>query len=125
MVTNSAIRATMVALSSTRVIRLAIRIEAAKRGAAAICASAPTSTTPRPGLRITTMPAKPTSTAIRRRRRNRSPRNSAAPMVTKIGAVKPSAVTWAIGRRVMAKNQSMTPIPCPPRDGWCAAHRGH
>ena len=40
-------------------------------------------------------PAKPINTAIQRRSRTFSPRNSAAPIVTKIGPVKPKAVTLA------------------------------
>ena len=44
-------------------------------------------------------------------------------MVTKMGAVKPRAVTWAIGIRVMAKNQSMTPMPCRTPRKACTATR--
>ena len=54
-------------------------------------------------------PAKPTMTAIQRRRRTSSPRKRAAPMVTKIGPVKPSAVISASVVSGKATNHSIMP----------------
>ena len=54
-------------------------------------------------------PANPTSTAIQRRRRTSSPRKSAAPMVTKIGPVKPNAVSSARVVSGKATNHSIMP----------------
>ena len=51
----------------------------------------------RPGRTMISTPTKPTAIALQRRRRTTSPRISAARMVAKIGAVKPSAVTSASG----------------------------
>ena len=54
-------------------------------------------------------PMKPTMTASQRRSRTSSPRNSAAPMVTKIGPVKPSAVISARVVSGRATNHSIMP----------------
>ena len=64
--------------------------------------SAAGSTSPKPGRRITSVPAKPASTALQRLRRMRSPSSSAAPMDPKMTDVKLSAVAWAIGTTLKA-----------------------
>ena len=64
---------------------------------------------PKPGLMMIMAPMKPTMTAIQRRRRTFSARNSAAPIVTKIGPVNPSAVISARVVSGSATNHSIMP----------------
>ena len=69
-------------------------------------------------------PKKPTMTAIQRRSRTSSWRNSAAPMVTKIGPVKPSAVISASVVKGSATNHSIMPaLWMAPREICKAARR--
>lgn len=78
---------TMTPESEASVNRFAIRNEHAKRGAANNCASWPELISWNPGRMMMSAPTNPATTARMRRACNRSPRNSAAPTVTKIGAV--------------------------------------
>ena len=65
-----------------------------------------------PGRRITSVPRKPITTAVQRRRRTVSPRITAARIVVKNGAVKPSAVASVIGSSETDQNQhSMLTMP--------------
>ena len=100
---------TMVLAESVRASALEIRLEAEKIGVLASTQSAPMPISPNPGRMMIMAPAKPTSTAIQRRSRTISPRNSAAPMVTKIGPVKPSAVMSASVVSGRATNHSIMP----------------
>jgi hypothetical protein len=70
-------------------------LEAEKIGVETSTQIAPMPISVKPGRMMIMAPPKPTNTAAQRRSRTSSPRNSAAPMVTKIGPVKPSAVISA------------------------------
>src|SRR5690606_8820684 len=57
-----------------------------------------------PGRTMTSTPMKPAATALQRRSRTTSPRNSTAPIVTNIGDEYESAIACAIGRCAIAQN---------------------
>src|SRR5438067_6818217 len=84
---------TMVSGPSVRASALEIRLEVEKIGVETNTQIAPMPISAKPGLMMIMAPPNPTSTAAQRLSRTSSPRNSAAPMVTKIGPVKPSAVS--------------------------------
>ncbi len=86
---------TIVLAESVRASALEIRFEAEKIGVEIRMQSTPRCSALKPGRMMIMAPMKPTKTAIQRRIRTSSRRNNAAPMVTKIGPVKPSAVISA------------------------------
>ena len=86
---------TMVLAESVRASAFEIRLEAEKSGVESRTQMAPMPTSAKPGRMMIMAPPKPISTAAQRRSRTSSPRKSAAPMVTKMGPVKPSAVSSA------------------------------
>ena len=100
---------TMVLAESVRASAFEIRFEAEKMGVEIRMQITPRWIEPKPGRMMIMAPAKPTMTAIQRLRRTSSPRNSAAPMVTKIGPVKPSAVISARVVSGNATNHSIMP----------------
>ena len=100
---------TMVLAELVRASALEIRFEAEKIGVEIRMQITPRWISPKPGRMMIMAPAKPTMTAIQRRSRTSSARNSAAPMVTKIGPVKPSAVISASVVSGRATNHSIMP----------------
>ena len=100
---------TMVLAESVRASALEIRFEAEKIGVETRMQITPRWIAPKPGRMMIMAPAKPTRTAIQRRSRTSSCRNSAAPMVTKIGPVKPSAVISASVVSGSATNHNIMP----------------
>ncbi len=101
---------TMVLAESVRASALEIRFEAEKIGVLTRMQMTPIWRAEKPGRMMIMAPAKPTSTAIHRRRRTSSRRKSAAPMVTKMGPVKPSAVSSARVVSGKATNHRTMPI---------------
>ena len=95
---------------SVSVIFLTTRLAAAIDSALTRASMAPTDTSTNPGRRMISAPTNPTAMAMMRRMRMTSPRNSAAPTVTKIGPVKDSAVISASGISVTAVNPLSMPM---------------
>ena len=87
----------MVKLDSVLDWILIIIIATAQSAADAVTNSAPVSMATRPGRRIISIPTNPKQIALHRWMRKRSPSTRTARMAMKIGAVKPRAVTLAIG----------------------------
>ncbi len=100
---------TIVVAESVRASALEIRFEAEKIGVEIRMQMTPRWMSPKPGRMMIMAPMKPTMTAIQRRSRTFSERNSAAPIVTKIGPVKPSAVISARVVSGSATNHSIMP----------------
>ena len=72
-----------------------------------------------PGRRMIRVPTKPQTVAAQRRSRNRSPSTITLISPAKIGAVKASAVTRAIGVRLKAvKNANMAITLSSDRTTW-------
>ena len=77
------------------------------------------------GKTTTSTPVKPMMAAIQRSLRMGSPKNQAAPIMMKIGPVKPMAVMSASGILGKAVNHNTSPSVCtPPRQNWPAMFTG-
>ena len=121
---NSAITSdchnTIVLEDSVRVSVFVMRNDAANNGALASMMSVNQPSSPASlGATTTNMPENPSNAATHRSQRMRSPKNQAAPSMTKMGPVNPMAVVSARPMRGRAMNHSIKAVVCTaPRHIW-------